>query len=66
MTATQALALLLLIVGSCAIAALARRRGVAAPILLAWRLRRENALDRFDPWTVIAGAAHYLSSTRWK
>jgi monovalent cation/hydrogen antiporter len=34
MTATQALALLLLIVGSCAIAALARRRGVAAPILL--------------------------------
>jgi Na+/H+ antiporter len=32
MTATQALALLLLIVGSCAIAA--RRRGVAAPILL--------------------------------
>ncbi len=34
MTATQALALLLLIVGSCAIAAMARRRGVAAPILL--------------------------------
>jgi CPA1 family monovalent cation:H+ antiporter len=34
MTATQALALLLLIVGSCAIAALPRRRGVAAPILL--------------------------------
>ncbi len=34
MTATRALALLLLIVGSCAIAALARRRGVAAPILL--------------------------------
>ena len=34
MTATQALALLLLIVGSCAIAAVARRRGVAAPILL--------------------------------
>ena len=34
MTGTQALALLLLIVGSCAIAALARRRGVAAPILL--------------------------------
>ena len=34
MTATQALALLLLIVGSCAIAALARRHGVAAPILL--------------------------------
>jgi len=34
MSATQALALLLLIVGSCAIAALARRRGVAAPILL--------------------------------
>src|ERR1700727_3939036 len=34
MSATQALALLLLIVGSCAIAALARRHGVAAPILL--------------------------------
>jgi CPA1 family monovalent cation:H+ antiporter len=34
MTATQALALLLLIVGSCAIAGLARRHGVAAPILL--------------------------------
>jgi Na+/H+ antiporter len=34
MTAIQALALLLLIVGSCAVAALARRRGVAAPILL--------------------------------
>ncbi|HEY8042976.1 MAG TPA: Na+/H+ antiporter [Streptosporangiaceae bacterium] len=34
MTATQALALLLLIVGSCAIGAVARRRGVAAPILL--------------------------------
>ena len=34
MTATQALALLLLILGSCAIAGLARRRGVAAPILL--------------------------------
>ena len=36
MTATQALALLLLILGSCAIAGLARRRGVAAPILLCW------------------------------
>ena len=34
MTASQALALLLLILGSCAIAGLARRRGVAAPILL--------------------------------
>src|SRR5580692_6213291 len=34
MTATQALALLLLILGACAIAGLARRRGVAAPILL--------------------------------
>ncbi len=34
MTATQALALLLLIVGSCAIAAVARRWGVTAPILL--------------------------------
>jgi Na+/H+ antiporter len=34
MTATQALALLLFILGSCAIAGVARRRGVAAPILL--------------------------------
>ncbi len=34
MTATGALTLLLLILGSCAIAGLARRRGVAAPILL--------------------------------
>lgn len=34
MTAIQALALLLLILGSCVLAGLARRRGVAAPILL--------------------------------
>jgi Na+/H+ antiporter len=34
MTATRALALLLLILGSCAIAGLARRRGGAAPIVL--------------------------------
>jgi glucoamylase len=33
---------------------------IAAPILLAWRLRREGALDRFDPCTMIAGAARYL------
>jgi glucoamylase len=33
---------------------------IAAPILLAWRVRREGALDRFDPGTMIAGAARYL------
>ncbi len=33
---------------------------VAVPILLAWRLRRQNALQRFDPWTLIARATRYL------
>ncbi|HEY5911752.1 MAG TPA: glycoside hydrolase family 15 protein [Verrucomicrobiae bacterium] len=33
---------------------------VAAPILLAWRLRRANALGLFDPSTVVLRAARYL------
>jgi glucoamylase len=33
---------------------------VAVPILLAWRLRRENSLWQFDPWTLISRAARYL------
>jgi glucoamylase len=33
---------------------------VAVPILLAWRLRREDALKQFDPWTLISRAARYL------
>ena len=33
---------------------------VAVPILLAWRLRRENILRQFDPWTLISRAARYL------
>jgi len=34
---------------------------IAAPILLAWRLHVEGvALDRFDPWMIIARAAGYL------
>ncbi len=33
---------------------------VAAPILLAWRLRRANALRQFDPWALVARAATYL------
>ena len=33
---------------------------VAAPMLLAWRLRREQALQRFDPWNMIERAAAYL------
>lgn len=33
---------------------------VAAPILLAWRLRREQALRQFDPWTLVSRAARYL------
>src|SRR5579859_2383311 len=33
---------------------------VAAPILLAWRLRRANALGQFDPWTLVRRAARYL------
>lgn len=33
---------------------------VAVPILLAWRLRRANALREFDPWKLISSAAAYL------
>ncbi|MAS95027.1 MAG: glucoamylase [Verrucomicrobiales bacterium] len=33
---------------------------VAAPILLAWRLRRDEALGDFDPWVLISRAARYL------
>lgn len=33
---------------------------VAAPILLAWRLRRAEALGDFDPWTLVTRAARYL------
>ncbi|MGH7973867.1 MAG: glycoside hydrolase family 15 protein, partial [Limisphaerales bacterium] len=33
---------------------------VAAPILLAWRLKRANALGLFDPWTLILRATGYL------
>jgi len=33
---------------------------VAAPILLAWRLRRADALRRFDPWAMVSRAASYL------
>ncbi len=33
---------------------------VAAPILLAWRLRKANALRQFDPWTLVSLAARHL------
>jgi glucoamylase len=33
---------------------------IAAPMLLAWRLQRENALADFDPWPMLANAARYL------
>jgi glucoamylase len=33
---------------------------VAVPILLAWRVRQQDALRRFDPWTLIARATRYL------
>ncbi|TSJ77535.1 glucoamylase [Rariglobus hedericola] len=33
---------------------------VAAPILLAWHLRREDALRQFDPWTLVTRAALFL------
>ncbi|MBI2997387.1 MAG: glucan 1,4-alpha-glucosidase [Deltaproteobacteria bacterium] len=33
---------------------------VAFPILLAWRLRRENALQDFDPYSMVKRAASYL------
>lgn len=46
---------------------------VAAPILLAWRVRRANALQDFDPWTLVSRAARYLilngpvtSQDRWE
>ena len=33
---------------------------VAFPILLAWRLKRENALQDFDPYPMVSRAAAYL------
>ena len=33
---------------------------VAAPILLAWQLRRADALQLFEPWAVVSRAASYL------
>ena len=33
---------------------------VAAPIVLAWRLQRADALRLFDPWTLVSRAARYL------
>ncbi|MDB6079308.1 MAG: glucoamylase [Akkermansiaceae bacterium] len=33
---------------------------IALPVVLAWRLRREKALEEFDPWTLISRAATYL------
>ncbi|HJX83970.1 MAG TPA: glycoside hydrolase family 15 protein, partial [Candidatus Angelobacter sp.] len=33
---------------------------VAFPIMLAWRLWREKALENFDPWPLIRSAAAYL------
>jgi glucoamylase len=33
---------------------------VAAPVVLAWRLRRAAGLGQFDPWTLVCRAAHYL------
>ena len=33
---------------------------VAVPVLLAWRLRRADALREFDPWTLVSRAAGYL------
>lgn len=33
---------------------------VAAPILLAWQLRRAEALELFQPWAVVSRAAGYL------
>ena len=33
---------------------------VAVPILLAWRVRRANALRQFDPWILISRAAAFL------
>jgi glucoamylase len=33
---------------------------VAAPIILAWHLRRAQALTSFDPWILVSRAACYL------
>jgi glucoamylase len=33
---------------------------VAVPTLLAWRLKRADALRQFDPWTLVSRAARYL------
>jgi len=33
---------------------------VAAPVLLAWRLQRADALQLFDPWTLVSRAARHL------
>jgi glucoamylase len=33
---------------------------VAVPILLAWRVRRADAMRQFDPWTLISRAASFL------
>ena len=33
---------------------------IASPILLAWRLQREDRLPTFDPWHMIAKASRYL------
>jgi glucoamylase len=33
---------------------------VAFPIMLAWRLWKENALENFDPWPMVKSAAIYL------
>jgi glucoamylase len=34
--------------------------GVAHPVILAWRLSRENALQAFDPYPMVLNAASYL------
>lgn len=46
---------------------------VAMPILLAWRLKRAEALRQFDPWPLVSRAARYLilhgpvtSQDRWE
>ncbi len=33
---------------------------VAAPVLLAWRLRRADALRQFDPWPLVSQASRFL------
>ncbi len=46
---------------------------VAAPMLLAWRLQRADALRQFDPWPLVSRAARYVilhgpvtSQERWE